>query len=121
MNTPKKILIIDDEEGIRESLKLILNDHFDLILTDSPDGGYEILKSQSDIGLVMLDIKMPQINGLEFLPTIKREFHDIPVIMVTGYKSVDTASEAADRGADGYIVKPFDSKDILKAVKKYIK
>src|SRR5262245_16633745 len=113
----KKILIVDDEEGIRESLKLILSDHYELILTDSGEQALECLKNDKGIDVVLLDIKMPRVNGLEVLPKIKQSYPDKRVIIVTGYKSVETASEAAKLGVDGYIVKPFKNQEILKAVR----
>lgn len=117
----KKILIIDDQLGIRESLKLILGDIYVLILTEGAEDGFKILEnSTDDIGLVLLDIKMPQINGLDALVDIKEKHPDIPVVMVTGYNFVETANEATQRGANGYIVKPFKSEDVLKVVEKYM-
>ena len=113
----KKILIVDDEEGIRESLKLILSDHYELLLTDSGEQALECLKNDKNIDTVLLDIKMPRVNGLEVLPKIKELHPDKRVIIVTGYKSVETASEAAKLGVDGYIVKPFKDQDILKAIR----
>jgi len=116
----KKILICDDEEGIRESLKLILEDHHELILVDSGEQCVECLKNSPDIGVILLDIKMPKVNGLEVLKQIKEQKPDANVIMVTGYKSVDTAGEASKLGAVGYIVKPFKSEEILETVGKYM-
>ena len=116
-----KILICDDEEGIRESLKLILSDHYELIITDSGEQCLDILKNDKSIGLLFLDIKMPKISGLEVLEKTKDLRADVPVVMVTGYKFVETASEASKLGAVGYIVKPFKSEDILATVKKHLK
>lgn len=113
-----KVLIVDDEEGIRESLKLILGDHYDLILTDSGAQALECLERDPGIGLVLLDIKMPKINGLEVLKAVKAKRPGMNVIMVTGYKSVETAGEASALGAVGYIVKPFKSDEILNTVQK---
>ena len=113
----KKILIVDDEEGIRESLKLILGDFYDLILVENGEQCLDTLGRTNDIGLVLIDIKMPKVNGLEILPKIKAKRPDLKVIVVTGYKSVETAAEAVRLGASGYIVKPFKSEEILKNVK----
>ena len=114
----KKILIVDDEEGIRESLKLILSDHYDIILSDGGEQALEVLENAKDIGVVLLDIKMRKVHGLDVLKEIKAKHPKIKVIMVTGYKSVETAVEAAKLGASGYIVKPFKSDEILKTVEK---
>lgn len=118
----KKILICDDEEGIRESLKLILSDYYDLIVVERGDAAKEVLaQSQDDIALMLLDIKMPQKNGLEVLQEIKSLHPQLPIIIVTGYKSVDTAAEAVRLGANGYIVKPFKSEEILTTVRTKMK
>jgi DNA-binding NtrC family response regulator len=117
----KKIIICDDEEGIRESLKLILGDHYDLILTDSGEQCLQCLEKDKTIGLVLLDIKMPKVNGLEILKAIKDKRPNLNVVIVTGYKSVETASEASSLGAAGYIVKPFKSEAIIETVKKNLK
>ena len=115
--TNQKVLICDDEEGIRESLKLILADHYDLILTENGEQCLECLKMAKDIGLVLIDIKMPKVNGLDILKQIKQKRPDLKVVVVTGYKSVETAAEATRLGACGYIVKPFKSTEILETVK----
>ena len=114
----KKILICDDDEGIRESLKLILEDHYELILTVDGEQCLQLLKQSKDVGLVFLDIKMPKIHGLEILESIKKKHPKVNVVMVTGYQSVDTASVAANRGASGYIIKPFKRTEILDSAKR---
>jgi len=117
----QKVLICDDEEGIRESLNLILSDHYDLILTDSGDQCLQCLENDQNIGLVLLDIKMPKVHGLDILKAIKEKTPELYVIIITGYKSVETAQEASSLGASGYIVKPFKSDEILEAVGKLMK
>ena len=117
MENPK-ILICDDEEGIRESLKLVLGDHYNLVTVDSGSMALDVLSHSQDIKVMLLDIKMPKTNGLDVLQEIKKKFPHVKIIMVTGYKSVETAAEAARLGASGYIVKPFKSQEILETVKK---
>ena len=114
----KKVLVCDDELGIRESLKLILGDHHRLIVTDTGAQCLECLDKDPSIAVVLLDIKMPQVNGLDILDQIKTKHPDKKVIIVTGYKSVETATEAVRLGASGYIVKPFKSEEILATVRK---
>ena len=113
----EKILICDDEEGIRESLKLILGDHYDLILTEDGAQCLDCLATAKDVGLVLIDIKMPKIHGLDILKEIKKRHPKIKVVVVTGYRSVETAMEATRLGACGYIVKPFKSEEILSTVR----
>ena len=118
MNKLPKVLICDDEEGIRESLKLILGDHYELILTKDGLQCLDVLEKSKDIGLVLMDIKMPKVNGLDVLKQVKEKHSSLPVVIVTGYKSTETAMEAVRLGASGYIVKPFKSEEILFTVKK---
>lgn len=113
-----KILVVDDEEGIRESLKLILGDHYDIILTDSGEQALRLVEGDPAIALVLMDIKMPKVDGLDVLKEMKAKRPSLKVIMVTGYKAVETASEAARLGASGYIIKPFKSDEILNTVKR---
>lgn len=117
-----KILICYDEEGVRESLKLILGDHYPLIVVETPEAALQVLQKDKTIKLALLDIRMPQVNGLELLSSIKKGFKQVKVIMVTGYKSVKTAMEASKLGASGYIVKPFKTADILEyCEEEYVK
>ena len=89
-----KILICDDEEGLRESLKLVLGDHYNLVMVDSGEMALEVLSHSKEIKVMLLDIKMPQTNGLDVLQEIKKKYPHLKIIMVTGYKSVETAAEA---------------------------
>ena len=109
------ILVCDDEEGIRESFKLILEDHYSLRFSHNGLEALEMLKSFTP-DLMLLDIKMPKTHGMEILRQIKKSKPKLPVIIVTGYQSVEMAQEALKNGASDYIPKPFDSKHILKAI-----
>ena len=113
-----KILICDDEDNIREMLKLILGDDYNLLLVNSGEQALYTLENNKDIKIALLDIKMPKVNGLDVLKEIKSKFPHVKIIMVTGYRSVETAAEASRLGACAYIVKPFKSEEILETVKK---
>ena len=117
MTTPQQILICDDEEGIRESLKLILGDHYPLVITQDGASCLECLKNSKEISLVLIDIKMPKRDGLDIIKEIKEKYPEMKIIIVTGYRSVETAAEAVRLGASGYIVKPFKAEEILATVK----
>ena len=113
MSKKEKILICDDEEGIRESLKLILENNYDLVFSCSGQECLEKLNKDKNIRLVLIDIKMPKQNGIEITREIKRLYPALPIIIVTGYASSEIALEATSAGASDYIVKPFESKEIL--------
>ncbi|MCA9409303.1 MAG: response regulator [Candidatus Omnitrophica bacterium] len=116
-----KILICDDEEGVRESLKLILSDYYDLIVTETPADCIKVLETTDNIGLVLLDIKMPKINGLDVLRKVKEKDQTLHAIMITGYRSVEAAQVCSELGANSYIIKPFKTQDILDAVKTHFR
>ena len=99
-------------------MKLILEQDYELIMADSGEACLHILANSKDVGLVFMDIKMPKIHGIELLAEVKKKHPGVPVIMVTGYNSVELAAEASRLGASGYIVKPFKSQEILDAVKR---
>ena len=109
------ILVCDDEEGIRESFKLILDDLYHLRFANNGLEAIDMLKDSAP-DLMLLDIKMPKMHGMEILKQVKKLKPSLPVIIVTGYQSVEMAQEALKHGAADYIPKPFESKQILKAV-----
>lgn len=112
-----KILIVDDELGPREALRMILKDHFSLsFATNGREAVEKVPLERPD--LVIMDMKMPVMDGMEALKLIKEKEPQVSVIMVTGYGTIDTAVEAMKIGAFDYITKPFDSFALLDKVKK---
>lgn len=110
-----RILIADDEEGIRESLSLILSDDYELEF--AKDGEETLAKLSNDhFALVLLDIKMPKLDGLEVLRRLKSANGSTPVLVLTAYQSVELAREAVRLGAMDYLPKPFEREQILNAV-----
>ncbi len=111
-----RILIADDEEGIRESLQLILGDEYDL--TFAKDGEEAITKLGGEpFELLLLDIKMPKLDGLQVLKRLKGNGGGTPVLVLTAYQSVELAKEAIKLGARDYLPKPFEREQIMNAVR----
>lgn len=113
----KQILIIDDESFIRENLKRILSHEKYAVFTAS-DGktGIDIIEKE-EIDIVLLDLNLPDVNGIEVLRKIKSISPDLLVIIITGYATVDSAVEALKLGAYDYIKKPFKA-DAIKLIVK---
>jgi len=110
------ILIVDDERGIRESLRMILKDKYEVIAFESPE---EVLKdSLPKVDVIFSDIKMLNMNGIDFLKEIKSLKPEVEVIMITAYPSFSTTLEALRCGAFDYIVKPFNKDDILQVAER---
>lgn len=116
----KKILVIDDEEGVRESLKFSLKDKYRIFLASTGKEGIDCIEKENP-DLVILDILLPDKNGLEILKEIKKINEDIPVIMLTAVSQVKTAVEAMKLGAIDYITKPYDVDELLILIKNTFK
>ncbi len=107
------ILVIDDERSIRNTLKEVL-EYEKHVIDLAPDGiaGLELFK-KNEYDVVLLDIKMPGMDGIEVLEFIMSEPRDVPVIMISGHGNIDTAVEAIKKGAYDYIEKPLDLNRLL--------
>ena len=110
------ILVVDDEMGPRESMKMILHPFYNVYAAESGSDAIELL-GQNAIDLVTLDLKMPGLPGIKVLEKVKQHDPDIEAIIITGYGSMDTAVEGLRLGAFDYIAKPFDVNHILSLVK----
>lgn len=111
------VLVCDDEIGIRESYNLILGDAFNLGFAGTAEEAVRYVRQNlktNPVQLVFLDIKMPMLDGIEALKEIKDMDKKIEVVMVTGYRTVETAAAATKYGAYDYLTKPFDSKEVFK-------
>ncbi|MGB9629440.1 MAG: sigma-54-dependent transcriptional regulator, partial [Thermodesulfobacteriota bacterium] len=103
----RKVLIVDDELGTRESLKMILKKDYEVLLAKDAEEAFIKIKEHSP-DVVLLDILLPDLDGLKVLEKIKQSDPEIIVIMITATKTVKTAVEAMKLGAHDYITKPFD-------------
>lgn len=114
----KKVLVIDDEPIVRLSSKrTLVPEGFDVTLADSGRIGIEILERES-FDVILLDLKMPDMGGIDVLKVIMKRWPGTKVIIVTGYSTVDTAVEALRLGAYNHIEKPFTPDSLLAAVKE---
>lgn len=114
-----RVLIIDDELGPRESLRILLKKEFDVLTADSVQRGLDLLREHNP-DVVVSDIRMPGVNGIEGLKRIREINSDVPVIMLTGYGALETAQEAIRLGANDYMKKPFDAGDMLEIIRRNV-
>ncbi|MFZ6863432.1 response regulator [Undibacterium sp. Ji67W] len=111
------ILLIDDNDITREVLRVVLRSEGYNVVGEATDGGAGLdmaLKLRPNI--ILLDVVMPKISGLEILPKIKEMLPEAMVLMVTASKDNETVSEAVKAGIHGFIVKPFNAQKILDTV-----
>jgi len=118
-NGRKKILVIDDEQGPRESVRFLFKNQYQVFCESTVDKGVETL-SREKPDIVILDIRMPGKTGLEGLKEIRDVDQDVSVVMLTGFGSIETAGEAMRFGANDYIKKPFDTNEMREVVLRHI-
>lgn len=115
-----KILVVDDEQSIRETLEMFLREKGYAVVTSEEGGtGLEAFRRERP-DIVILDIRLPGMNGLEVLHRIMEEREDIPVIMITAYHDMETTIQAMKLGAYEYIHKPIDVEELEIALDKVV-
>lgn len=116
-----RILVVDDEEGIRKSLKAVLEEEGCLV--DTAENGQEAIARSKSIfyNLALVDIRLPDMDGVELLTSMAQTTPKMAKIIITGYPSLDNAIQAVNKGADGYIVKPFTMEHLLNAIKEHLR
>ena len=112
-----KILVIDDEKSIRETLKDILEyEKHEVDLAEEGEKGIELF-AENKYDVVLLDIKMPKMDGIEVLENLFKSNLDVPVIMISGHGNIDTAVESIKKGAFDFIEKPLDLNRLLVTIR----
>ena len=116
--TMPTILIVEDEAKMRRLLELNLaEDGFNTLSAGDAEAGLKLL-SQGTVDLVVTDLKLPGMNGLEFLQSVKRQNASLPVVVMTAFGTVETAVEAMKAGASDYVLKPFSLSEMRMVVRK---
>jgi CheY-like chemotaxis protein/glycine cleavage system H lipoate-binding protein len=115
-----KMLVVDDEEAICEGCsRIFTRQGFDVSKSNNPQDGLE-RASAEDYHCILLDIKMPQMSGLEFLSKLRDTHRNTPVILMTGYPSTPNAISAVRLGASGFVTKPFTPEEITQTVQRFV-
>lgn len=115
-----RVLIIDDELGPRESLRILLKNEYEVYTADNVNRGVELLREkQPDV--VVMDIRMPGKSGIEGLREIRALDPLVSVIMLTGFGALETAQEALRMGANDYLKKPFDTREMMDIIRNNVR
>ncbi len=118
----KRLLVVDDEVDIGETVKIRLevNGYSVNLAYDGLDGIDKAVKTRPD--LILLDILMPQVDGFEVCRRLRKipETQNIPIIMLTAIKSPESLQKAKEAGAQDYLVKPFESGELVEIVRFYL-
>ena len=117
----KKILIVDDSRTIRQQVSFTLTKGgYEVVEAEDGVQGIEKLKSEGDVAMVISDVNMPNMDGLEMLENISKDdsINKVPIIMLTTEGSGDLINRAKSAGAKGWLVKPFEPDQLIAAVGK---
>src|SRR4030067_2771867 len=121
MDKTARILIVDDDENIRKVLSAILEDEgYSVESVDTAKKGIE--KSETYFfTLALLDVRLPDMEGIELLAKLRETKPKMRKIIITGYPTLQNAVGAVNQGADAYVMKPFDVEKMLKTIKEQVK
>lgn len=115
-----KILVVDDDAIVIKSCRRILEaEEFDVFTCPSADEALERIKDH-DFDLLLMDIKMPKHDGLFLMREIKKNWADIPIIVMSGYPTAETVADALKLGAAQFIPKPFRPDELVKSVRQVL-
>ncbi len=119
-----KIMVVDDEAEVRDLIKLVLEQK-GLHALEAVDGqnAIDILQSGDNmvnVGVILCDIRMPRVNGVECIQFIREQAPGIPIVVITGYPDTELASDLLKKGVKDYLVKPVENKKLLAVVEKHI-
>lgn len=114
-------MVVDDDEGIRKTLLRILEKEGYAV--ESVDNGKQAIEASKkwSFNIALIDIKLPDMEGIKLLEELKDAEPKMVKIIITGYPSLKSAIEAVNRGADGYVLKPFDVSKLLAMIDKQLK
>ncbi|MEM2968007.1 MAG: response regulator [Candidatus Bathyarchaeia archaeon] len=121
MSEAARILVIDDDENIRKVLKTILEDE-GYIVDTAETAKESIEKSEKSFyNVALIDVRLPDMEGIELLPKLRDTKPKMRKVIVTGYPTLQNAIAAVNKGADAYIVKPFEVDKILETIREQLK
>ena len=119
-----KIMVVDDEEDVRATLKMQLESaHYNVLEAENGEEAIKVLKSGSNMvncGLILCDIRMPKVNGLECIKYFREQAPGIPIVVVTAFPDTEMAVDLIGKGVKDYLVKPVEKIKLLAVVDKLI-
>ena len=120
MKTKPRVLVVDDDPLVRRSCERILNKDHDVRLADSGREGLALLEAES-FDLALVDLKLPDISGMDILQRAPDSFPETPIIVITGYSTIKSAVDAIKKGAFDYLAKPFSPDELGAAAEKALR
>jgi DNA-binding NtrC family response regulator len=119
MRSKWSILIVDDELGVRESLRMLLKPYYEIHTAADGEEALNIIKERK-VHLVTLDLNMPRLSGIETLRQIRKVDGEVPIIIITGYGTQKDEEEAFHYGVKDFIAKPFNTAKIVSLINEIL-
>ena len=120
-----KILIVDDEQDVRDVIRVHLNkEGFFTLEAENGEQAIDILRqgdNMMNVGVILCDIRMPKVNGIECIDFLRKEAPGIPVVVVTGYPDTEMATSLMKKGVKEYLVKPVERERLLDVIRRLVK
>ncbi len=116
------IIVVDDEDDVRQAIRMQLSGtRFELLEADGADRAIELLRGNAlTVEVIICDVRMPQISGVEAAAFFREEYPSIPVIVLTGFPDLDLAVDFMKKGVVDYLVKPVEKDKLIEAVERAI-
>lgn len=121
MSDKKRVLVVDDSAAVRQQVAIVLSEAgFEVVEASDGVDGASVIATDRDIAMVICDVNMPRMNGLDMVAQVKKEVQNaaLPIVMLTTEGQPTLIKQAKDAGAKGWIVKPFKADQLVATVKK---
>ncbi len=115
-----KILIVDDDPIVLTSCKRVLEaEGFEVCMVPSADKALEVMKNKT-FDILLIDVKMPERDGMYLMRAVKKQWPEVPIVVMSGYPTPETVAEGLKLGAEEFIAKPFTPDELLKIVRQVL-
>ena len=119
-----KILVVDDEQDVRDTIRLQLeSEDYNVLEAENGEEAIKVLRSEDNmvnVGVILCDIRMPKVNGLECIAFFRQQAPGIPTVVITAFPDAEMAAELMAKGLKDYLVKPVEKEKLLLVVKKWV-
>jgi len=119
-----KILVVDDEQNVRDTIRMQLeSENYNILEAENGEEAIKVLRSEDNmvnVGLILCDIRMPKVNGLECIQFFRQEAPGIPTVVITAFPDAEMAADLMTKGLKDYLVKPVEKENLLAVVAKMV-
>jgi DNA-binding NtrC family response regulator len=116
-----RVLVVDDDSTVVETLRgILVFEGFDVETTENGKQAIDLVKSPQHFDVLITDMRMPEMNGLELLKAVRQLKKDLPIIILTGYATVENGVDSIEEGAYHYLAKPFHIEELMRTISRAV-